>query len=199
MLNILTVCTGNVCRSPVAAQLLATRLGDLDVEFQSAGTRARNGMSMTSGAMALATNRGVDPATTLAHRARLLADSHLRGTDLLLGMAREHRREIVELAPSSMRRTFTIRELARLCEAITDDDLRGAWSQAERSNEPGVRLEFMLRLIAAQRGVAPEPVTVLDDDVVDPYGRSPEFYERSGLELEPGLQTVERIVRLTFE
>ncbi|WP_256335610.1 hypothetical protein [Microbacterium testaceum] len=57
----------------------------------------------------------------------------------------------------------------------------------------------MLRLIAAQRGVAPEPVTVLDDDVVDPYGRSPEFYERSGLELEPGLQTVERIVRLTFE
>src|SRR5690606_17245040 len=37
---ILTVCTGNICRSPLAETVLATRLADLDVRVHSAGTQA---------------------------------------------------------------------------------------------------------------------------------------------------------------
>ena len=37
-IRITTVCLGNICRSPIAAAVLAEELGDLDVEVDSAGT-----------------------------------------------------------------------------------------------------------------------------------------------------------------
>ena len=39
MFEILTVCTGNICRSPLAEQLLRTRLAPLAPRVHSAGTR----------------------------------------------------------------------------------------------------------------------------------------------------------------
>ncbi|WP_295835800.1 low molecular weight phosphatase family protein [uncultured Microbacterium sp.] len=199
MLNILTVCTGNVCRSPMAAQILATRLAGLQVRVSSAGTWARNGMPMTSDAVALATRRGVAPPIAAAHRAQLLTESHLRDADLLLGMSREHRRAIVELAPSATRRTFTLREFARLCAALTDDDIRAAGSSSEGPPDPALRLQLMLSFIVARRGLHSGTVAGMSDDVVDPYGRPAEIYEQSARESEPGLEAVERIVRLAFE
>ena len=45
--SILTVCTGNICRSPLAEGLLRMVLGGLDVTVQSAGTAALVGEPMT--------------------------------------------------------------------------------------------------------------------------------------------------------
>src|SRR5690606_12746543 len=44
--NILTVCTGNICRSPLAEAVLASRLADLDLRVHSAGTQALVGHGM---------------------------------------------------------------------------------------------------------------------------------------------------------
>ncbi len=194
MLEILTVCTGNICRSPLAAQLLTTRLGDLDVTVSSAGARAREGMPMTPEAAALATARGVEAAVTAAHAARYLTAAHVRNADLVLAMARDHRREIVELAPSHMRSTFSIREFARLAADVSDDELRSA------AVGTGARERFAaaLAVIAGRRGITLPPASAEDDDVIDPYGRSVATYERSAVELEPGLAAVERVVRLVL-
>ena len=47
MIEVLTVCTGNVCRSPLAEALLRERLAPLDIRVRSAGTRALIGSAMT--------------------------------------------------------------------------------------------------------------------------------------------------------
>lgn len=198
MLEILTVCTGNICRSPLAAQLLATRLADLPVRVSSAGARAREGMPMTPEAAALALDRGVDPALVAAHGARYLTPAHVRTADLVLAMARDHRREIVELDPSRMRHAFTAREFARLAADVTDEELRTAATGAGDAAEPRDRFAAALSVIAGRRGITLPPASPEDDDVIDPYGRSAATYERSAAELEPGLAAVERVVRIAF-
>lgn len=195
MLEILTVCTGNICRSPLAAQLLTTRLADLGVTASSAGTRAREGMPMTPEAASLAVSRGVDAALTAAHGARYLTPAHVRSADFVLAMARDHRREIVELDPARMRSAFTAREFARLAADVSDDELRAAAADAADGRE---RFAAMLAVIAARRGLTLPPASPEDDDVIDPYGRSAATYERSAEELEPGLAAVERVVRLAL-
>ncbi|GAA3025022.1 arsenate reductase/protein-tyrosine-phosphatase family protein [Microbacterium dextranolyticum] len=126
MLEILTVCTGNICRSPLAAQLIARRLADLGVTTSSAGTRARDGAPMMPESAQLAIARGIEADATAAHRARHLTPAHLASPVLVLAMARDHRREVVELAPARGRSTFTAREFARLAAAVSDDELRAA-------------------------------------------------------------------------
>jgi len=199
VLEILTVCTGNICRSPLAAQLLTTRLADLGVTVASAGVRAREGMPMTPEAADLALDRGADPALVAAHGARYLTPPHVRGADLVLAMARDHRREIVELDPSRMRSAFTAREFARLSSDVSDDELRHAAASAADGRAGGrERFAAMLAVIAARRGLTLPPASPEDDDVIDPYGRSAATYERSAEELEPGLVAVERVVRLAL-
>lgn len=203
VLDILTVCTGNICRSPLAAQLLATRLADLGVTVSSAGTRARGGTPMTPEAQALAADRGIPSSLSAAHAARYLTPAHVAAADLVLAMTRDHRREVVELDPSRVRTAFTVRELARLAADVSDDELRAAAADA-----PGVsggsaadaraRVAAALAVVAARRGLVLPPTSPDDDDVIDPFGRSTATYERSADEMAPGLAAVERIVRVAL-
>lgn len=192
MIQILTVCTGNICRSPLAAQVLASRLADIGVDATSAGTRARNGDRMPPEAAELALAAGVLGDTSNAHRARYLTEALLMDPDLILAMDRDHRRAIVELAPGKLRATFTAREFERLAAATSDDAIRAGATGAD----PRERLRGALAVIAGQRGLVLPPANPVDDDVVDPYGRSRETYARSAAELLPSLAAVERVVRL---
>lgn len=191
--RILTVCTGNICRSPLAAHLLADRLADLDVVVASAGTRALIDKPMTPEALRLAEELGVDAAASAAHRARWLDESHLDGVDLVLGMTREHRSAAVALAPSRTRAAFTAREFARLADGI--DDAAIARATDEAGDDPHARIRAAFALLAQHRGdgvVAADPA---DDDVVDPYRRSWDTYQLSAQQLLPGIDAVARVIR----
>ena len=205
MLDILTVCTGNICRSPLAAQLLATRLADLGVTVSSAGARARGGTPMTPEAQALAADRGIPSSLSAEHAARYLTPAHVAAADLVLAMTRDHRREIVELDPSRVRTAFTVRELARLAADVSDDELRaaasavaGSGSAVSANAEARARFAAALAVVAGRRGLVLPPASPDDDDVIDPYGRSTATYERSADEMAPGLAAVERIVRVAL-
>ena len=120
--TILTVCSGNICRSPLAEQLLRAGLAGIDgVTVGSAGTIAMVGAGMPAEAKALAVRYGSTDAES--HQARQLDEQAIRDADLVLGLAREHRRAVVELVPAATRRTFTLREFARLAASVTDIDL----------------------------------------------------------------------------
>ncbi|WP_240741305.1 low molecular weight phosphatase family protein [Microbacterium oleivorans] len=192
VIHILTVCTGNICRSPLAALVLQHRLGDLGVTATSAGVRARGGDRMPVQAAELAAGYGVPADRIQAHGSRFLTEVLLREPDLVLAMDREHRRGIVELAPSKLRSAFTIREFERLAAATSDDAIRAGAT----GSDPRERLRGALAVLAGQRGLVLPPGDPLDDDVVDPYGRSRETYARSNAQLAPGLDAVERVVRL---
>jgi protein-tyrosine phosphatase len=118
MAQVLLVCTGNICRSPMAEGMLRSalerRLGDGAPRVASAGVIARDGAPATPEAVEAAADLGVDIS---GHSARRLRPEHVRAAGLIVGMAAEHREEIVALVPQAEARTFTLKELVRRLEA----------------------------------------------------------------------------------
>ena len=92
------VCTGNICRSPLAAALLERALagrGSEGLAVSSAGTGAWDGAPVSEGAYLVGLERGLDLS---GHRARLLTRELVESADLVLTMARHHRARVDELA-----------------------------------------------------------------------------------------------------
>lgn len=184
--TILTVCSGNICRSPLAEQLLRVGLAHWpEVTLGSAGTIGLTGRAMPPEAADLSRHFGGDPS---GHVARVLTVEHLSEANLVFAMSREHRRAIVELFPKAIRYTFTIREFARLVSDVTDDDLDEA--AALPLDDVAGRFSTLVGFAASQRGAVGPPEHPDDDDVVDPYRRSDEVYAESARQLVPAVNAV---------
>jgi protein-tyrosine-phosphatase len=100
--EVLVVCTGNSCRSPMAEGLLAKMLAGEPVRVRSAGTGAPAGLRASNQAIAAAGEHGVD---LVRHWARLLTGAMIESADLVLVMERYHRERVIELAPGAARKT----------------------------------------------------------------------------------------------
>jgi len=186
--RVLTVCTGNICRSPMAEQYLRAgfdRAGLSDVLVESAGTMAQDGQGMPAQAEALVRRFGADPS---GHRARYLFEGHVAGADLVFGMAREHRRAVVSLFPRASRVSFTLREFARLAAGMTDVDLADA--AALPLDDVAGRLRSAVSAVAARRGLVEPAADPIDDDVIDPYRLADSVFDESGRQLVPAADTV---------
>lgn len=177
-LAILCICTGNVCRSPAAERLLAGALGP-SVTVSSAGTYALIGQSFSPPMDQLVLEGGADPVGFVA---RQLSETQLREADLVLGMTREHRSAAVELVPAVVRRSFTLREYARLLGRIDRDLLPGG--------SPAERARAALPLAAAQRRQA----GAAEDDVADPYGRADSAYALAFSDIEQAVRSIAAVL-----
>jgi len=97
MNHILLVCTGNICRSPLAEVLLRRELeerGAEGIQVTSAGTGAWEGAPASEGAYLVALENGLDLSR---HGAQLLTREVVKDVDLILTMARHHRARVHEL------------------------------------------------------------------------------------------------------
>ncbi|UCG86128.1 MAG: low molecular weight protein arginine phosphatase [Gemmatimonadota bacterium] len=97
MTSILMVCTGNICRSPLAESLMRAeleRLGVDSIEVASAGTSAWDGAPASEGAYLVGLEHGIDLSE---HRARLLTREVVKGADLIFTMARHQRARVEDL------------------------------------------------------------------------------------------------------
>lgn len=193
MVEILTVCTGNICRSPLAELLLSQRLADLRPTVSSAGTRGLRSAPMTPEAVSLADQLGVAHDVATQHRSRFLTEQLLKSPDLIITMTRDHRRQVAELAPARIRTTFTAREFARLAQGLSDAEI--AEAATSNGTDAASRVRAAATLVASRRGIAEPPASPDDDDVIDPYGRSWKTYVTSAEQLVPALDEVERVIR----
>jgi protein-tyrosine phosphatase len=177
MTEILLLCTANICRSPMAAALLALELPSLpdpgpdgpgpdQVVVRSAG-RLGSGVPPPAEVMAVMAGYGLD---LTAHRSRQLTASDLAAADLILAMSRENLRHAVVLAPQAWPRAFTIRELLRL------------GGRAGRQL-PGETLADWLARVSAGRSRLALLGDSSQDDVADPIGGPRSAYERTAAEL----------------
>ncbi len=90
VIRVLFLCTGNTCRSPLAAAALRDELGadGERVEVRSAGTSAWDGQPASEGSVAVAAREGLDLA---AHRSRRVTVSEVRAADWVFVMEPLHR------------------------------------------------------------------------------------------------------------
>lgn len=201
--KILTVCTGNICRSPVAERLLQAGLDQAvpgGFVVASAGTRAMVGDPMQPLSADIVRTFGGNPDNFAA---RQLTPKILRGVDLVLTMTSAHRGEVLQLDASLLKRTFTIREFARMLDVLDqraaasggsaparDDDDDGGWL--------GANTAFWKSLPARAAGVRhlSLPADATENDIVDPYRRAPEVYRQMEDELAPAIVSILRHARL---
>ncbi|RAU31706.1 protein tyrosine phosphatase [Enterobacter sp. ECC-175] len=94
--SILVVCTGNICRSPIAERLLRQLLPGKQVT--SAGVMGLEGRPADSGARDVAMRHGI---SLDGHVARRLTRSLMQTSDLILVMESEHLRYIADIAPET--------------------------------------------------------------------------------------------------
>ncbi|WP_139005317.1 low molecular weight phosphatase family protein [Arthrobacter crystallopoietes] len=189
MIRILTICTGNVCRSPMAERLLQQKLDQIRpgvFDVRSAGIQALVNSPMDTRAAGLLHVLG---ASSDGFAARQLHESHLADVDLVLAMSIEHRDRILNLMPRLLKRTFTVRELARMIDALEadpDTEIPGGTS----NEEVEYRWKRLPHLAALKRYQA-RAAAQSEDEIVDPYRREDSVYQQMVRDLVPA---VERLV-----
>ncbi|UYG02164.1 low molecular weight phosphotyrosine protein phosphatase [Halomonas sp. LR3S48] len=99
--RILILCTGNICRSPVAAAMLEARLPGKQIE--SAGLNALEGQGVEPTARLLAEAEGLNVS---AHQARQVSLETLFKADLVLVMSDGQRLAVGQMAPSVLGKTM---------------------------------------------------------------------------------------------
>ncbi|MEO7555783.1 MAG: low molecular weight phosphotyrosine protein phosphatase, partial [Acidimicrobiales bacterium] len=99
-MRVLFVCTGNICRSPMAEGMLRARAAarGIAVEVASVGL-IFDGRPATDEAVRTAHAHGVDIS---AHRSSILESEAVDRADLVIGMERQHVREAVVLSDGSL-------------------------------------------------------------------------------------------------
>lgn len=96
-MNVLFVCTGNTCRSPLAehfAKAVAARRGIANFKASSAGTNAWDGAPASDGALLVGMERQLDLAP---HRSRKLTREMVAAADVILVMGTAHVESVMQL------------------------------------------------------------------------------------------------------
>ena len=148
--KVLYVCTGNVFRSPVAAEMTKQLLGDPNVIVESAGILEYKGNPLPQDVIELAKRYGIDLST---HRPKQLNAKLVEAADLILVFDRKQVGELTEKYPNARNKTYTIKNYAGIYDGKDMEDL---WNKPTEVFESHIRelrlyLEKCVKRIKTQR------------------------------------------------
>ncbi|HYF93369.1 MAG TPA: low molecular weight protein arginine phosphatase [Symbiobacteriaceae bacterium] len=119
--RVLLVCSGNTCRSPMAAALMQHLWQKAnpgwELEVHSAGTSAMPGDVASPHGVTAMRNRGLD---LTAHRSRRVDDQAVADVDLILTMTGRHKESILGRWSHLSGKVYTLGEYAGTDEEIAD-------------------------------------------------------------------------------
>jgi protein-tyrosine phosphatase len=178
--DVLFVCTGNRCRSPVAEALTVRTLRSRGVQASTASAGLLEGGALLPPETVRVLQRyGIDGRRRTS---RQVSAELVGASALVLGMDRSHVREVSVLDASAWHRTFTLKELVR----------RASIAGARPHGEPVAR---WAERVAAGR----DPMDLLgasdDDDIADPMGEPYPEHVRTATVID---QLVGRFVPLVW-
>ncbi|QQY79189.1 protein-tyrosine phosphatase [Keratinibaculum paraultunense] len=110
-MNILFVCTGNTCRSPMAQGLLddmAKKKG-LNLEVKSAGIFTLDGQRASEEAVEVLKEEGIDISN---HKANIIYEDLVEDADLILTMTKSHKETLLSKYDFLKGKVFTLKEYA---------------------------------------------------------------------------------------
>jgi protein-tyrosine-phosphatase len=120
--TVLFICTGNSCRSVMAAALLKKKLkekGRNDVEVLSAGIMMLAGSGATEQTKEVLSREGIDVSR---HYSQRVTEMMIRKSDIILVMERMHEDRILQIAPEARNRVFLLKEFAKISDSNLNID-----------------------------------------------------------------------------
>ena len=180
--RVLTVCTGNICRSPAAERLIRRdwAAGEPTIQVVSGGTSAMVGEPIQISMAHLLEQSG---AYSGEFCAQTVTAELVNNADLVLGMTRRHRAAAVALAPAATSHTFTLREFTRLVV----DGVGDFAPSPDRADS----LRRLVEVATSRRAPITDPEL---DDIADPYGRDLDAYQLAFTEISDAIDTVGRVL-----
>ncbi|EAD5717794.1 low molecular weight protein arginine phosphatase [Listeria innocua] len=103
-MNILFVCTGNTCRSPLAEKILQNMRPDLEV--RSAGTRALDGVTISENSREILLQMNLPGE----HAAKKITEADIDWADEIYVMTKNHQAELKSIFPAASNKIQLISE-----------------------------------------------------------------------------------------
>ncbi len=108
--NVLFVCSGNTCRSPMAEGILKTLISERYCEVKSAGTLPMEGMPPSENAQRVVEEYG---GSRTHHVSQTITKELIGWADVVLTMEYKHYTTVLAIAPNSALKTFLMKEYKR--------------------------------------------------------------------------------------
>ncbi len=113
--TILVLCTGNICRSPMAEGILKKYLNSDKFNVISAGTNTTDGFPASSFVIEICKENGIDISR---HKSKSINKNIVQKSDIILVMEEEHFLAIKRYFPSVIKKTFLLKKFPEWSEDI---------------------------------------------------------------------------------
>ncbi|WP_173918569.1 low molecular weight protein arginine phosphatase [Halobacillus sp. Marseille-Q1614] len=196
-MNILFVCTGNTCRSPMAEALMKAK--EHDAEIKSAGIFAGANQPIATNAAEVLKELGL----TFDNTSTQVDEELLEWADVVLSMTESHKQTLALQYPEFEDKFFTLKEYVYIKEdqwrhltdlyALLEEKRAWILSQVEEDLSEAELEEHLLKELADEIDAIRKAEQELPNlNIVDPYGQNKDVYRRTRDELD---ETINALVK----